>query len=521
MHIPLLTCLLTLSLLPLSAAEYHVAPDGDDTADGSTSNPLRSIDAAAQLARPGDTVWVHEGIYREHVKPARGGSSETERIVYRALPGHHPTIRGSDEIDTWTDLGDGRWQVQLDADRFGDWNPYVERMKKGTLPDNSRQRSLGEVFVDGTRFDEVNTPADVDIAGEWSPDSDGLRLVIHPGGKDPNAALTEIAVREQCFAPEIWNLGYITVSGFIIEHAANDYDDFFSKSTSSPQHGALSTTAGHHWLIEENLLRLNKSIGLDFGIQGAAEFEVHGIPEVRGHHLIRNNRFVRNGTTGAIGYKVPFCTIRDNAFIDNNTMRAGGHGKAGLKMISYCVDTHIEGNYFADNKGSGYAALWLDWGSQGSRATRNVFINNSRVWIEAQHGPIMFDRNIVISSPIWITDGTGVLLAHNLFHNSSFTHRILVTPLRDPPYMAPHSTEKLDDAVGHAAHLRVSNKLFSKNGLDLPDDSSTAYDNLCDWNVFAAGATPDPDRDDNSLSTNATLIDQLQYDEQGFSIRLF
>jgi hypothetical protein len=504
----------------LPAAEYHVAPDGDDTADGSRATPLQTISTAAELAQPGDTVLVHTGIYREHVAPPRGGSDADNRIVYRAAPGEVPILRGSDEIDQWTDLGSDRWERVLDAARFGDWNPYLERMEKGKLPDNSRQRSLGEVFVDGVRFDEVNTPAEVDQAGEWAPDSDGLRLVIQTAGVDPNVALTEIAVREQAFAPTVWNLGYITVCGFTIEHAANDYDDFFSQSSSSPQHGALSTTGGHHWLIEHNLLQYNKSIGLDFGIQGAAEYEVHGIPEVRGRHLVRGNRFVRNGTTGAIGYKAPFCTFIENAFVDNNTMRAGGHGKAGLKLISYCADSHVEGNYFINNGGSQYSALWLDWGAQGSRVTRNVFINNTRVFIEANHGPVMFDRNVIVDSPLWITDGTGVLVAHNLFHDSPFVHRTLVKPLRSPPYLQPHTPDKIDDAVGHAAYLRVFNNIFSNRGLSLPADSATSYDNQCDWNVFAAGASPDGARDANSLTTTAAVVDQLNYDEQGFALSL-
>ncbi len=37
----------------------HVATDGDDFKDGSAGCPLRTINRAAELARPGDTVLVH------------------------------------------------------------------------------------------------------------------------------------------------------------------------------------------------------------------------------------------------------------------------------------------------------------------------------------------------------------------------------------------------------------------------------------------------------------------------------
>jgi hypothetical protein len=62
----------------------HVATNGADTADGSASRPLRTINRAAELALPGDTVLVHGGEYREWVRPRRGGLSGTRRITYQA-----------------------------------------------------------------------------------------------------------------------------------------------------------------------------------------------------------------------------------------------------------------------------------------------------------------------------------------------------------------------------------------------------------------------------------------------------
>ena len=47
------------------AREYHVSVNGNDAADGSMAAPLRTINHAAQIALPGDTVTVHEGTYRD------------------------------------------------------------------------------------------------------------------------------------------------------------------------------------------------------------------------------------------------------------------------------------------------------------------------------------------------------------------------------------------------------------------------------------------------------------------------
>jgi len=67
--------------------EYHVKPTGSDAACGDAEHPFATISKAAQVAAPGDTVIVHEGVYREQVDPKRGGLSEHERITYCGAEG--------------------------------------------------------------------------------------------------------------------------------------------------------------------------------------------------------------------------------------------------------------------------------------------------------------------------------------------------------------------------------------------------------------------------------------------------
>ena len=59
----------------LAAKEYHVSPQGSDADAGTLTQPFRTINRAAQLALPGDTVTVHEGVYREWVNPLYGGET--------------------------------------------------------------------------------------------------------------------------------------------------------------------------------------------------------------------------------------------------------------------------------------------------------------------------------------------------------------------------------------------------------------------------------------------------------------
>lgn len=62
----------------------HVAVTGCDRGEGTEQCPYRTISRAAEEAMPGDTVVVHEGTYREWVKPVNSGTSDNCRITYQA-----------------------------------------------------------------------------------------------------------------------------------------------------------------------------------------------------------------------------------------------------------------------------------------------------------------------------------------------------------------------------------------------------------------------------------------------------
>jgi hypothetical protein len=68
------------SCLSVAAATLHVNVKGDDRGEGSEAKPLRTIQRAAEMAQPGDTVLVAPGIYRERIAPPRGGHPNCSRV---------------------------------------------------------------------------------------------------------------------------------------------------------------------------------------------------------------------------------------------------------------------------------------------------------------------------------------------------------------------------------------------------------------------------------------------------------
>lgn len=88
---------------------WVVSPSGDDAAVGTTRAPLRTLQAAADRVRPGDTVIVEDGVYtsssRAVVRIARGGTPDAwvwfkaRRRVGARITGVAPTARGFDIVD--------------------------------------------------------------------------------------------------------------------------------------------------------------------------------------------------------------------------------------------------------------------------------------------------------------------------------------------------------------------------------------------------------------------------------------
>ena len=103
---------------------YHVSIHGNDAAKGTQDAPFCTINQAASVAVAGDTVVVHEGIYREWVQPQNSGR-EDARITYKVAEGEHAIIKGSEIVTDWEKVEGKVWKKTLPNTMFGDWNPYA------------------------------------------------------------------------------------------------------------------------------------------------------------------------------------------------------------------------------------------------------------------------------------------------------------------------------------------------------------------------------------------------------------
>ena len=140
-----LVILITIS--SLNAKEYHVSKKGSDSNIRSKEEPFKTISKAIEHAYPGDTITVHEGVYREWLNPLRGGLSNDSRIVYRAAPGEKVEIKGSEIITDWEKVESGVYKVAIPNSFFEDYNPYLDSIHGDWFKPKGRVHHTGEVYI--------------------------------------------------------------------------------------------------------------------------------------------------------------------------------------------------------------------------------------------------------------------------------------------------------------------------------------------------------------------------------------
>ncbi len=94
-HLPLLPacCLFLAPVAMLPAATYHVSPSGSDGWAGSPANPLKTVGAACNKARPGDRVQIRAGTYVEQINLYANGDPNAWIVITADDPNNRPIIK--------------------------------------------------------------------------------------------------------------------------------------------------------------------------------------------------------------------------------------------------------------------------------------------------------------------------------------------------------------------------------------------------------------------------------------------
>jgi len=424
---------------PLSfSTTYYVdgsSPASDDRGPGTRDRPFRSIGRAAEVLQPGERVVIAAGVYRECVRPARGGSGPEKMISYEAAPGAAVIVKASEVLRDWQPSGeplrDGGdrpvrvWKHELSGTLFpdaynpfalanvpGDWSwldtrsvdmgPYFRRrgmifangmplepveqyreLGNVPLPPNSPPRGgLPQRSRGGPIMQEIGGSAE---ARFWVEHQGNVVHIRVPSG-DPARSLIEITAREQGFAPLQSGLGYIRVKGLVFQQAGNGFPP--------PQRGLVSTSGGHHWVIEGNTIEWATGVGLDIGAQ---HWRGPRDPQAGASNIVRGNTIRYIGVEGIAGMGT------SNTLIEDNLIEWVGWQDAERAWEAAGVKLHRARNLLFRRNVIRHIrhanALWLDSDNRNSRITANVFADiltvSAAVHMEMNREANQIDDNII------------------------------------------------------------------------------------------------------------------------------
>src|SRR5882724_8591153 len=164
----------------LLSASWYVATNGNDHNAGTLAAPFQTIQHAASLAKPGDTVLIRGGTYHEKVTPARSGTAALP-ITYQAYNNEVVTVSGADPVTSWSlnggsvykslntfTVGVGFNQVFVDGAvmteaRWPNTGPDLLHPTLGTVSSVSKSiPPFGSLYSDTATFKVTNLPGAID-----------------------------------------------------------------------------------------------------------------------------------------------------------------------------------------------------------------------------------------------------------------------------------------------------------------------------------------------------------------------
>ena len=506
-------------------AEYFVDNKNSTSVQtGCSKNPFATIGQAADIALPGDTVIVCEGIYRERVAPNNGGE-QGRRIIYKSELFGKAIIKGSNiytgifqRYSEWDDI----YSIFLPKDEYGD-TFYTPMADTFTIPDHytdwpEEQRpqmingqmvygdqtlypslSLGQVFVNGESiYEKTSLKSIYSNENTWFFDKELGVLYINYKNIDDVNNVIELTARNRIFAPYKRGLGYITVEGFSIAHCGNQFPALFWNKPENAQAGAISTRSGHHWHIKNNFIYNIKSIGIDIGCECRDVDVIEGyssVPIIKiRNHVIEENKFYDCGVCAITGLGHYNTIIANNYIEKSNSLNFSSPETAGIKF-HYCYDADIYGNTIINSNCDG---IWLDNIYTGSKIHHNNLIRcaTSGIMLELGKGPVEVFNNFVYQTRrgLYKPDprGSGIY-AHDA--EGIYVHDNVVSDCDQFGIYMRVVTNRWcgeDDGLEHKQILNTANIVIENNALlnnamgeiCLPYVGPRAYNNICRNNII-------------------------------------
>jgi parallel beta-helix repeat protein len=304
-----------------SGRVLHVAADGDDAAPGTADAPLRTIQRAATLAGPGDTVLVHAGTYAGFNVEDKAATAEAPVHLRAAPDPQDPTRHERVVIDAPGPLP-GRRPFNATRRSF-DWVRW---------PHGINVQRSSHVVIEG-----------FEVRGMPEREYDEAKKALHTGGAGIRLeASRHVTVRgNRALENGRWGIFASFCDDVLVEGNV--------ASGTKMEHGIYLSNSGDRPRIVGNVTEDNRGAGIQINADNNfydPDYEAFAV--------------VDGVTTGAV--------------VDGNQIRRNGRGGAAGINLDGVSDSTITNNLLEANLATGIALFQLD-GATGSQ--RNLVEGNT------------------------------------------------------------------------------------------------------------------------------------------------
>ncbi|MDB5933622.1 MAG: hypothetical protein JWQ01_966 [Massilia sp.] len=319
--------------LPAGEAALYVAPTGSDANPGTRARPFLTIQRAANAARPGSTVVVAPGLYRENIKSTAHGTAAA-RIRYVSEGKWQARLIGRGTEAMWTNHGNYADIVGFDisgSGRLGILNYGSYTMVSGN--------HVHDLTVSGGCTG--NGGAGITNANYGGSDGDIVGNVVHDIGVPGECPGVQGIYSSNLRGRIINNIVYrASAFGIHLWHAANKvtianntvFANGAGKVGGGIVFGAGDSPGGvvlDHTSVVNNIVYNNPAAGI-------TEYCYAGQNCTGAHNIIANNLVYGNGSAVSLRFGTDAGTVvADPQFVD---FKPDGGGNYRLKKTSPAVN---------------------------------------------------------------------------------------------------------------------------------------------------------------------------------------
>jgi hypothetical protein len=486
------------------ASSFYVATAGDDGNSGRTADsPLHTIATAANMARPGDTIWLLPGRYREPVVPPRSGTIDKPITYAKYGQGSVVIVSGSAASKQAAVYISGISDIVVNGiDANGGGSPPNAALNSFITIDNSSRITIknGEyanangwwgIGVSNSSSHVIIEDNKVDMVGEWeAPSSRGgtgegiiVDQALFPPFQHGNP--TYVLVQRN----RITHCGHdlVTIGGQFNVAQDNYLDNDWSDIRAAPAGYRNAVVFGSDNIFQNNYLTHSGP--------GPAKYLYDELLRIEGSNNIVRHNVLANSYYQAFQSNAGSWTPNGCCnHIYNNTVNQIAAGAWGLYIYpGYTRSNDVfENNLIVNSRNTPPPAnnsnnfldfaLWVKVESLGP--TGGAIITGNMVAPAGGQMPTLFSDaigKVSLSEP-------GSALSTNVFSNPVGTPRFAITPVSSAPtaqlvlnsYALAPDSPAVDQGsflarimtTGNSATLPVSDARFFTDGLGMiPGDT--------------------------------------------------